>query len=420
LRVTDSADSRALLGTDEAARLPGGVHGRGIALVRRAGDSAPQRVTIALSGSDDVGAAIARAGDRAPRRPWLPALPDRLRLSELSDHVEPARELHSAMAGERGEQLLLALADEPALQRQRIVSVEPSDRGVLVLGGAGSGVTNALDLMAAQAQRGVVRLPQDPEGLWDAVAALAERMPAPGTVIVVDDFDALATRLPSEYAQLVVERLEMIVRRAGDTGVLVAVGAHRLTGGVSRIADLVPRRLLLPYANRTDHAAAGGEPGLFDPDAPAGRGRWAGLTVQVALAPERPVVSVSRPVPWHPSGPLTGFVARRSPAAREALAAWEQRGARLIEVDRYATDPGATEGRTVLVGEPDEWQRHWRLLADLRGDHDLVVDTSCASELRVLVGVRELPPFCEPGAGRAWLVSAGAPPARIILPAVGT
>ncbi|MGK3953577.1 FtsK/SpoIIIE domain-containing protein [Microbacterium sp. I2] len=417
LRVTDAADSRALLGSDDAARLPGGVQGRGIALVRRAGDSAPQRVSIALSGPDDVTAAIARAGDRAPRRPWLPALPNLLHLTELSDRVEPAREHRGGLADDRGGRLLLALADEPALQRQRVVSVSPADRGLLVLGGAGSGVTNALELLAAQAPRGVVRLPHDAEGLWDAVAGLAERMPEPGGVIIVDDLDALATRLPAEYAQFVVERLERIVRRAGDAGVLVAAGAHRLTGAVSRIADLVPRRLLLPYANRTDHAAAGGDPGLFDPDAPAGRGRWAGLTVQVAIAAQQPVVATSRPAPWHPSGPLTGFVARRSPAAREALAAWEQRGARLVEVDRYAADPGVAEGRTVLVGEPDEWQRHWRLLADLRGDHDLVVDTSCASELRVLIGVRELPPYCEPGAGRAWLVSAGAPPARIILPA---
>ncbi|MCP2637369.1 FtsK/SpoIIIE domain-containing protein [Microbacterium sp. HD4P20] len=418
LRVTDAADSRALLGTDEAARLPGGVHGRGIALVRRAGDAVPQRVTIALSGPDDVAAAIAHAGERAPRRPWLPALPTRVRLADLADHADPDRPHDPAAPGVRGQRLLLALADEPALQRQRIVALSPSDRGVLMLGGAGSGVTNALELIAVQSAGEVTRVPSDSEGLWDTVAALAERMPAPGTLILIDDLDALATRLPSEYAQTVIERLETMMRRAGDAGVLVLVGAHRLTGAVSRIADLIPRRLLLPYANRTDHAAAGGDPGHFDPDAGPGRGRWAGLTVQVALAPERPVPSAAQPSPWHPSAPLTGFVARRSPAPRAALEAWERRGARLIEVDRYASDPGDAEGRVVVVGEPDEWQRHWRLLADLRGDHDLVVDTSCAAELRLLISVRDAPPYCEPGAGRAWLVSAGAPPARIVLPRI--
>ena len=54
--------------------------------------------------------------------------------------------------------------------------------------------------------------------------------------------------------------------------------------------------------------------------------------------------------------------------------------------------------------------------ADVRGDHDLVVDTSCAAELRVLAGYRGVPPFCEPGRGRAWLMSAGADPVRIVLP----
>jgi S-DNA-T family DNA segregation ATPase FtsK/SpoIIIE len=70
----------------------------------------------------------------------------------------------------------------------------------------------------------------------------------------------------------------------------------------------------------------------------------------------------------------------------------------------------------VVVGEPDDWQRHWRLLADARGDHDLVVDTSCAAEFRLLTGARALPPYCEPGRGRAWLISAGADAVRIVLP----
>ncbi|MFC0198762.1 FtsK/SpoIIIE domain-containing protein, partial [Microbacterium arthrosphaerae] len=73
LRVTDRADSRALLGSDDAALLPGGVAGRGTAFVRRAGDAAPQQVRIALSGPDDVARAVGRGGSAVPERPWLPA-----------------------------------------------------------------------------------------------------------------------------------------------------------------------------------------------------------------------------------------------------------------------------------------------------------------------------------------------------------
>ena len=70
----------------------------------------------------------------------------------------------------------------------------------------------------------------------------------------------------------------------------------------------------------------------------------------------------------------------------------------------------------MLTGEPDDWQRQWRVLAEIRADHDLVVDASCAAELRLLTGVRSLPPYCEPGRSRAWLTSAGADPVRIVLP----
>ena len=90
----------------------------------------------------------------------------------------------------------------------------------------------------------------------------------------------------------------------------------------------------------------------------------------------------------------------------------------MIPLDAYAADPSATaEGPVVVVGEPDDWQRHWRLLADVRGDHDLVVDTSCAGEYRLLAGTRDLPPYCDQGRGRAWLISAGAAAVRIVLPA---
>ena len=118
-----------------------------------------------------------------------------------------------------------------------------------------------------------------------------------------------------------------------------------------------------------------------------------------------------------PAARLTGLVARRSPAGRRTLAAWREQGVRILEVDDYVADPASVaDACVVIVGEPDDWQRHWRLLADVRGDHDLVIDTSCAAELRVVAGYRGVPPYCEPGAGRAWLISAGAEPVRIVLP----
>lgn len=411
LRVTDAADSRALIGTDDAARLPGGTAGRGTALIRRAGDPSPQQVRIALSSDDDVAAAAHRTGHRAPVRPWLPELPSLLSVEELGARAAAERETPAP------GRVLLGLVDDPERQRQPVASVGASDRALLVLGGPGSGVSNVLDLVEAQARDAAMRVPAHPERMWDAVAALHDELPRPGSMVLIDDLDAVTLRLPPEYAHAVLERVEALVRRAGDAGVLVVAGAHRVTGPVSRAAELFARRLVLPYATRVDHAAAGGDPSAFDPSAPPGRGRLEGRGVQIALAPVAPRVPAAADRLWIPTARLTGLVARRSPAGRRALAAWEEDGVRALGVDAYVADPAPTaEGRVVVVGEPDDWQRHWRLLADVRGDHDLVVDTSCAAELRVLAGFRGVPPYCEPGAARAWLISAGADPVRIVLP----
>jgi S-DNA-T family DNA segregation ATPase FtsK/SpoIIIE len=330
--------------------------------------------------------------------------------------LEELRRCHAGDAGPLGA-VLLGLADEPERQRQPPAVLLPGDRALLVLGGPGSGVTNVLDLVQAQHADAAVRVPEDAEDMWDVVSALHAAAPPPGTVVLIDDVDALAQRLPAEYAQVLLERLEEIVRRAGNGGLLVVAGAHRATGAVSRLADLFPRRLMLPYTTRLEHAAAGGDASWFDPSAPAGRGRLDGCPVQIALAPPPVVPSRVLPAPWAPAAAVTGVVARRSPAGRRALAAWAAGGVRVVGPDEYVADPTPVgDGRVVVVGEPDDWQRHWRLLADLRGDHDLVIDTSCAAELRVLAGFRGIPPYCEPGRARAWLIAAGAEPVRIVLP----
>jgi S-DNA-T family DNA segregation ATPase FtsK/SpoIIIE len=407
LRVTDAADSRTLLGTDDAARLPGGPEGRGHALLRRAGDGQPRRIRVALSGPADVAAASVPHDGPGPRRPWLPELPHHISLDDLRTR-----------AGERPG-LVLALADEPELQRQRAVSLELSDRGLLVVGGPGSGTSNVLLLISAQATGDVVQIPADSEGTWDAVAALAADPPPPGTVVCIDDLDTIAARLSPDHAQAVLERLEDLLRRAGTGGYLVVASARRMAGPVARLADLFPRRLLLAFPTRAEHVAAGGDPGGHRSGMPAGRGTLDGAEVQVALAPSAAVPPPTAPGDWSPAAPLTGFVSRRSPAVRAALAEWQDRGIRIADIDAYVADPSITaDGPVLVTGEPDDWQRHWRLLADVRGDHELVVDSSCAAELRLLTGARGLAPYCEPGRGRAWLVAAGADPVRIVLPSV--
>jgi DNA segregation ATPase FtsK/SpoIIIE, S-DNA-T family len=409
LRVTDGGDSRALLGVDDAAQLPGGLEARGLALIRRAADAAPRQVRIALSSPADIDAARHSTGP-TPRRPWLPALPLRVTLSELQSHEQ------------REGDLLLGLADEPERQRQRAFTLTSRNRSMLVVGAAGAGKSNTLELIAAQTPDAVARVPADPESAWDVLAELVEQPAKPGTVVLIDDLDMLASRFSAEHSQLALERVEAIVRMAGAREMLVVAAAQRLTGPVARLADLFAMRVILALPTRAEHLAAGGDTEHFAADAPAGRGRIGGLAVQVALAPEpvAPPPTSADAAAWHPTAALTGFIARRSPGARTAIARWQQCGVEVMSVDEYVADPSATaRAAVVLVGEPDDWQRHWRLLADIRGDHDLLIDASCGPELRLLTGFRGTPPHLEPGRSRAWLISAGHDPVRIVLPTDG-
>ena len=292
-----------------------------------------------------------------------------------------------------------------------------AQRGLLVVGAGGSGRTTAVRTIVAQAPADVRWVPSSGEDGWDAVADLAERPPAPGTVIAIDDLDALVAALPPEYAREVIDRLERLVRGAGASEILVVASAQRLTGAVARIADLMPRRLVLAAASRAEHIAVGGDPAHYAPGIPPGRGRLDGRAVQVATSADAAPRHVEPGVPWRPHGPLTGFVMRRSPATRSALAEWTALGARVIPIDEFASAAEwTTAAPVVVVGDAEEWQRHWRILSTMRSDQELVVDTSCASEFRMLTGDRSLPPYCEPGLPRAWLLSCGGPPSRIVLP----
>ncbi len=419
LRVTDAADSRAVVGTDEAALLPGGAEGAGAALVRRAQDAAPRRARIALSTTVDVERISAAAQGPSPRRPWLPDLPRSVDLAGLLD----------------GDGIVLGLADDPERQQQGPFVVE--GRGLAVLGGPGAGKTTALETLASQSVE-VLRVPTDGERAWDAVQRLVDDPPPPGAMIVIDDLDTLTSRVAGDHGHAIAERVERVVRDAGASGAFVAVAAQRLTGLAARVAEILPQRFVLSAPSRAEYVALGGEPTHHSVDAPPGRGRIAGRAVQVAcpevsgrgggasvgaragLEREAREHAAPRTAPVHvPLGGVCGLVARRA-LGRETAGAWQAAGVRIVTVDEAAADAGIlspSDTPVAIVGDPDEWQRQWRLLALVRDDHDLVIDASCGAEFRLLAGDRVLPPYCAPGRRRAWLIRRGGAPSRIAVPA---
>lgn len=397
LRVTDAGDSRAVLGTDEAVLLSGSPDARGIALVRAAGDALPRSLRIALCDDATVARIVARTPGPRARRPWLPALPEMLDLQAVR---EPGR-------------IVLGVADQPERQRQPVVRLAPGEPGLVVIGRTGSGRTAIVRAIAAQVAE-VHALPAHPEAAWDASEALEGLRP--GTAVLVDDADALLARLPADYAAVVLERLEALARTSRARGVILVVTAQRLSGGLARLAELIPRRALLAVASRADHVAAGGDSAGFLADPPPGRGRLGGELVQFAFAADPPAPD-GHPTPrvLHPGRRAAAFVAPTGPGARATLALWRDGGLRIAHV---AADDAELRPGAVVWGTPEEWLARWQLLARARAEADLVVDAACAAEYRVVTGRRDLPPYALAGGRRAWLVRGDpdAPPRRVVLP----
>jgi S-DNA-T family DNA segregation ATPase FtsK/SpoIIIE len=397
LRVVDEADSRFVIGTPAAAEIPGDTASRGIAFVRRAGDAEPHALRVARTAAADVATICDhRRAEPAPRRPWQPPLPERWPLSEVPVSAERP---------------VIGLVDEPDHQRQRSARLEQDDAGLLVLGGPGSGRTTALAALAAQTPGRW--LPTDAEGLWDALCELDE---AGDALVLLDDLDAALAGLPPDYAAAALAMIERSCRSARADGRRFAISSGRIMGPLARIADLLPRRVLLRMPGKIDHLGAGGAPELFDPQAPAGRGVLDGRVIQVPWvdAPP-PATHGTQPPAYLPDTRSVGVVIRDGMQARRVAAALATGGCDVVGI---ADADRVTGAARAIVADPELWQRSWTVLQAVRARGDLLVDADCAAEYRMLTGDRALPPFCAPGRGRAWLVREGAAPVRVQLPGV--
>ena len=287
-------------------RFPGDASGRGLALLRRGGDDAPRRVRIALSDAADVEAIVSNGDGPPPRRPWLPALARHIPLAELLLGGAVAR---CAPAGARRRARAAAAAAGRRAASTTAVCWWWADPG--------AGKSTALAVVAAQAPAGIVRIPATAEGAWDAVTAA--RRASAGTWHGGADRRPRHDRLPdcrTTTRHEIMERLERVLRSAGESRILVVASTQRLTGATARLADLLPRRIVLPMPSRADHFAGGRRPGAF-------RARRAARTRslrRLSRSRSRTVARAWRPrlraraAEWWPTRPSHRL--RRAPLAR--------------------------------------------------------------------------------------------------------
>ncbi|WP_198588439.1 FtsK/SpoIIIE domain-containing protein [Geodermatophilus chilensis] len=322
LRTTDEAESRDVLGSAHAAVLPVDVPGRGYL---RAGGGTPVLFQTARvsggplavrdtepqvtpwrwpaaaapvveevpAGSSDLARLTSELGRRAvetglprPHRPWRPALPDRLRHTDLR-----------TPAGDGPDhRLRLGLLDRPDAQTQEPLELDlVRAGGWLAVGGPRSGRTTFLRSALAEA---VTALGPDRLHVHvldhggGGLAAAGTGLPHTGTTVGGDDalrtvrlLDRLAQEVtarratpptgPRAHLLLLVDGVESVmtqldesdpgrgsaallrlVRDGGAAGLTCLLTADRAVPG-GRLANAVGTRLVLPLPDRADYAVAG-------------------------------------------------------------------------------------------------------------------------------------------------------------------
>ncbi|MDQ1686261.1 MAG: segregation ATPase FtsK/SpoIIIE, family [Frankiaceae bacterium] len=363
LRMNDETDSRDVVGVPDAARLPRSIPGRAyvrtgageLALVQVAfagATDAPsaEASTIvvadiergrvvhrdrtittaapAASGSTDlervVAASVAGADKLAlpaPVTPWLPPLPDLVRLDDLDG------------AG-------IGLVDVPAQQRQVPYAVNlQTDGNLLVLGASGAGKTTLLRTLAVSLARqhspadlhlyaldfasrglrtlaalphcGAVVAGDDVDRIarmfttlrrWieerrrrfaetgatsvDEYARLnAHAAPMPRVVVMLDGYSGFASAFEKVEHGALIDELPRLVGDGHAVGVHFVITANRRNALPPSLAALISTSIVFRLADADDYSAAGLDARLLKgATLPPGRGYQAGTTTELQCA----------------------------------------------------------------------------------------------------------------------------------------
>lgn len=216
-----------------------------------------------------AGLVAARLGISPPRVPWSPALPTRLRWSDLPASVPGA------------PTVLLGLADHPHEQRHRPFGWEPAGGHLLLLGRAGSGRTSALRTLAHAAMTsgrtvhlvgssdltagfdpstphlGTRTARADPRRVARLLSALASQASSRAVrhVVVVDGVEELLSTLGGLHRGDGLDLFLSALRDGPARGTVFALAGRVLPP--SNLAALVRTRLVLASGDKHDDAYLG-------------------------------------------------------------------------------------------------------------------------------------------------------------------
>jgi S-DNA-T family DNA segregation ATPase FtsK/SpoIIIE len=403
LRVNNRSDSSVVVGTDAAAAIP--ARARGCGVIALAGQP-PATAQFAMAGAEDAAAVASRfANSRPPRRPWCEPLPP------VVTHPLAVEEIDAELG------IPFGLVDLPREQRRGVAQWHPARDGhLLVLGAAGSGCSTAIAALGAPE-----RIPGEIAAAWDALTDLVrdlEQSSRPERVIALDDADSLLARLSPDYRAAFVERLCRVLRDGPARGIRFVIAAQRITADLQPISALVAARLFLRHSSRQEFVLAGGDGHAYLADLRPGGGLWRGDRVQIAAAPVPLYEPVApRVAEFDPERPLAVATTRSAPLTARLT----QAGLTVVELANSTTDPrelaiSSGRRRMALVGDVDEWQSRWGVLAALRPVAEVLLDGCSIADVRTLTRSRELPPPLDGDPSLCWRVDEHGEISRARLP----
>lgn len=363
LRVNDESDSRAVVGTGDAAKIPLAARGRCVVQV-----SGRARVPAQSAIADEACIAAlveASATGPRPRAPYLPPLPAAIRAADLN-------------AGARSDAVIFAVADRPAEQSQDAVQWASEDGSVIIVGGAGCGKST---LAARFAEVPAAVFVQDIEALWDVIDD-----PVDAAAVVIDDLDLLLMQAGDEHAHDLVAGLGRRMREGRGAGRAFVITARRANGAIASLQGLAETQIVMRMPTRQEHLLADAE-GAYDPHLQPGGGWLLGERIQAVLPDKQPE-------------PLPGR-RERFELTRCAVVA-----GRVDELPVQLADavrPGQVGD--VIVGSPTQWEQAWGSLDAAAADRPVIAIDVTDRQLRSLWRTAVQLPICR-GRGQ-WLIRDG-------------